>query len=251
MDKAFAPYRQRVIDACRNPDDGTSFSAEEKGGMAFVNFGPQTRIPVPATLICGGAARGGTTILSFLLTLFGQEMGDPEGSEDMSFIDARFDPEALKTLIALRNSQHQTWGVKIPGMSSGQYQFFDETCRNPVYIYLYRNPLSVALSTIRHAPEHEMYPANRRGLVTSLNASESSYIQFTQFLAVTNSPVILIAMEEMKRNPRRIIRRLIKALRIEVSEDRFEAVCGLILEGGYKNISELPPLPPNLPKSPA
>ena len=251
MDDVFGPYRKRVMEASRSPDDGNGFASEEKGGMVFVNFGPQMRIPVPATLICGGAARGGTTILSFLLTLFGQEMGDPEGSEDMSFIQARFDPEAMKKLIALRNTQHQTWGVKIPGMSCGQYQFFDETCRNPVYIYLYRNPLSVALSTIRHAPERETYPANRRGLVKSLNASESSYIQFTHFLAATSSPVILIAMEDMKRNPRRIIRRLIKALRIEVSEERFEAICGLILEGGYKNISELPPLPPNLPKSTA
>lgn len=250
MDEAFAPYRQRVIKALRSPDEGNGFAAEEKGGMVFVNFGQQTRIKLPATLICGGAARGGTTILSFLLTLFGQEMGDPEGSEDISFIDARFDPEALKDLITLRNTQHQTWGIKIPGMSCGQYQFFDETCRNPVYIYLYRNPLSVALSTLRHAPERDLFPANRRGLVTALNSAESSYVQFTQFLAVTSSPVILIAMEEMKRSPRRIIRRLIKALRIEVSDERFEAICGLILEGGYKNISDLPPLPPNLPKTP-
>lgn len=195
------------------------------------NFDPDG----PYTVICGGAARGGSSILPFLLTRLGVPMGtfEADNYEDIEMLRSRQNTERLLEVIGRRNAKHDRWGFKIPSLRRGQYGFFDAHLRNPLYIFIFRNPLLTAQSVIARANVAN-FSNDQRGFSTALQGSLQSYIEFTVFIRQTTSPCILMPMEQLKRTPRECVAFLDRALQLNSDPALLEKLATDASESGYK-----------------
>ncbi|MCP4748085.1 MAG: hypothetical protein GY874_18405 [Desulfobacteraceae bacterium] len=99
------------------------------------------------TFIVLGAPRGGTSMIAGLLRLFGIYMGNKLGHqhEDPQFrkettLDTKIDQ------IEKNNKSHKKWGWKLPN-TIYYYEDIKNHIINPVFVVIYRNPLSIAMSS--------------------------------------------------------------------------------------------------------
>lgn len=234
----FQRHRANVIASIESADNTLGFKLIADDAIVAANFGDLETVSAPYTVVGGGAARGGTTILSYILAACGLYMGSNYGGEDKDFLENRFDPVPLTALIEARNAAHQNWGFKIPGLNAGQYGFFDESLRNPVFVFIFRSPFSTATSVLKRASA--AFPEDRDGFGRATFGALTSYIEFTQFARQTSSPLIIISMEGMKKNPEVVVRELVKLLGFNVSEERLMAIAEQISVSGYKTVASLP-----------
>ncbi|MES2665942.1 MAG: hypothetical protein V4712_07575 [Pseudomonadota bacterium] len=234
----FQSYKARAIHSLEYADHTLGFSMEAQDAVVTANFRGEDKMSEPYTAVCGGAARGGTTILSYILSACGLPLGSDYGGEDQDFLQQRFEPDGLLDLIHQRNAEYQSWGFKIPGMSCGHYAFFEENARNPVFIYIFRSPFSTALSIIKRAGSAG-FSEDRGGFGRAIQASLTSYTEFLQFMRQTDAPVIMISMEAMKKNPQDVVRALVERLNLSVSEQKIAAIAEQISVSGYKRVENL------------
>ncbi len=95
------------------------------------------------TVVVVGVERGGTSMVAGVLRALGLPMGERAGlnHEDPAFLQD--DSEKLTKAIRKRNRMHAVWGFKAP-KAALNLPFFDDALRNPHYVVVYRNSLSVA-----------------------------------------------------------------------------------------------------------
>ena len=113
------------------------------------------------TFIISGNFRGGTTAVAQLLAragiFLGEEMDSHGNSEDSAFqrllVRPDLDSDELVRLIESRNQSHPIWGFKFPGAHTfmpGMLPYF----RNPLLIFVFRDPIAVADSESRRAGQN-------------------------------------------------------------------------------------------------
>ncbi|MEL6617684.1 MAG: hypothetical protein AAFP16_02325 [Pseudomonadota bacterium] len=100
------------------------------------------RIPTRRTLVVLGVERGGTSMAAGVLRAIGVPMGPTAGLNHEDPLFLRDDPEKLQNAVRTRNKEHQMWGFKVP-KASLQLPFWERTLRNPFYVVVYRNSMSI------------------------------------------------------------------------------------------------------------
>ena len=101
-----------------------------------------TVVPDLRTVVVLGVERGGTSMAAGMLRALGINMGDRAGlnHEDPMFLVDEHDK--LRRRIQTRNRDNPVWGFKVP-KASLHLPFYEKTLRNPYYVVVYRNPLSI------------------------------------------------------------------------------------------------------------
>ena len=119
-----------------NPSKKNSFIINDKNKI-FEN----------RTYLITGLERGGTSMVAGVCRALGLNMGERNGlnHEDPSFITDS--SRKLKERIKLNNEDKLVWGFKSP-KASVNLKFFEKNLRNPHFIFVYRNSLSIADSWI-------------------------------------------------------------------------------------------------------
>ena len=92
-------------------------------------------------------AHHGTTMVAGVCELLGVPMVgknyDPKKWEDTEMVQAQQGEEQFAAIIARRNAEHDVWGFKSPGAWL-RAPWMGEYLRNPVYLAIYKDPVSVA-----------------------------------------------------------------------------------------------------------
>lgn len=174
------------------------------------------------TFVVLGVSRGGTSMVSGLLSLFGISMGKTlsTGShEDPAFHD--HDTSRLRKLIVERNSEHSYWGWKYPhtldylGKIHGQL-------RNPHFVVIYRDAMSVAQAFQR---------ADGTDLKIALKDAQRRYDKLTRFCLDCEDPLMTISYEKAINNPNALLRELARFCGVSMSLE-LKARCLQFIEPG-------------------
>lgn len=215
------------------PENGFEFGGTARHiAINFDDFNPRT----PFTVVCSGARRGGTSTLPYILSRFGLPMGESETDayEDSELLRSRHSVERLEEVIAKRNAANKSWGFKIPSLRRGQLGFFEAKLRNPVFLYIFRNPLQAAQSYLTQVENSETFPKTRSGLAGALSDTLTSYIEFTAFMNQTRSPCLLLSMEQLQRVPVSFLEDLAARLGLDVKRSVIEDLVETLPVPGFK-----------------
>ena len=187
------------------------------------------------TVVCSGATRGGSSIVPFLLHRMGLPMGAINGEqyEDLQFQKSRQSIAALDKLVAERNEASGRWGFKLPALKRGQLKYFDDSLRNPIFIYLFRNPLLTAHSVVSHS-KNDAFSANRTGLANALDSCLQSYIEFVAFMRQTDRPCVMLSMEYLRVSSAECVHYLNDTLKLETDQALLEELAESVQKSGYK-----------------
>lgn len=194
---------------------------------------PPKRIPLRRTLVVLGVERGGTSMAAGVLRALGISMGARAGlnHEDPGFL--RDDPEQLKKAIRTRNQMNPAWGFKVP-KASLQLPFYEENLRNPFYVVVYRNSLSVVDSW------------QQRGAGDALNVLDriATYQSaILQHMRTSKAPVLLINYERAVADDTSIgqmVEEMAQFAGIELTEELRERAMSMVTGdgAGYVNLPE-------------
>jgi hypothetical protein len=193
------------------------------------------------TICAMGSARGGTSLIAYILLSLGFELGSessPLNHEDNNFLPEKFKiPNYVEEYIKIKNSYYDIWGFKMPSAVK-HIQILNNCLRNPIYIFIYRNPLSVLKSIINN---EKSLKKNMLGYVFALRHPLQSYFDSLDLLK-GNQPVILLKYEDIKNNSLNFIKQLSEIFLIKVDEDELNLISENISKPGYKKItlSKLP-----------
>ena len=144
------------------------------------------------------------------------------------------DKASLRKIFADRNLAHDVWGFKVP-LAAFYFDWLDMELRNTVFVYVMRNPASVAKSIMIRDP---VYGSGIDGFVGALNHSLRYYVHFTETLRRLRSPVILVEYEAAMRSPLDFCNDFYTCLGIELDEASIVDIAQQLSEPGYKEISE-------------
>lgn len=233
----FQSLKAEVIKNIPDADSDANFRLTASDSVILSNIPSDWKASEKYTVIASGAARGGTTILSYMLTALGLEMGSGHGGEDRDFIEGRNDIKQLELLISQRNNTYERWGLKVPGFTSGHYAFFEKSVRNPIFIFIFRNPISTAKSVIKRAGPP--FTEDRGGFGRALHGALTSYMEFSTFYRQTKSPAIMIEMESLKKNAASVIASIAEVLDLDVSDEILARIAENVSVSGYKNVKDI------------
>jgi hypothetical protein len=138
----------------------------------------------PRTIVVLGVERGGTSMAAGVLRALGLDMGARAG---LNHEDPRFltdDSTRLTARIKARNAASDVWGFKLP-KASLNLGFWQGALRNPRYVIVYRNPLSVADSWVQR----------RAGNVSDVLERIEAYQGAQRALISSGAPVLLLNYE--------------------------------------------------------
>jgi len=97
-------------------------------------------------------AHHGTTMVAGVCELLGVPMVgknyDPKKWEDMEMVQAQQSEEQFAAIVARRNAEHDVWGFKSPGAWL-RAPWMGKYLRNPVYLAIYKDPVSVSFRRFR------------------------------------------------------------------------------------------------------
>src|SRR5690606_38583351 len=113
----------------------------------------------------------------------------------------------FKNLVEQRNNKYPIWGWKRPG-SLNQVETIIQNTRNPHFIIVYRDLLSIAL---RNNISMEV------DLHQSLKMATQTYLLINDFVATTKAPVMLVSYEKAITKKRNFIKTLAQYLDIETT----------------------------------
>ncbi len=231
----FREYAQK-INANQSKDIAeTGFETGGASRTVSINFGENFDAAAPYTVVCSGARRGGTSTLPYILSNLGLPMGSFQADtyEDIEILKSRQNAERLSEVIAARNAESDQWGFKVPAIRRGQFGFFDQELRNPVFIYIFRNPLLAAQSYVSQAGS-EAFPENRKGFSAAMMDGLQSYMEFTTFMAQTKSPCLLVPMEQLQRAPGQCIEDIAAKLNLDASAEKIAELTESVKVPGFK-----------------
>jgi hypothetical protein len=197
------------------------------------------------TVIVIGSGRGGTSAVAGAIHALGIRMVEPGqrvwNAEDIDFIRVSKEPRnsegesrhaaicrGIEELIAVRSSAYRDWGWKDP--SAGLYlEAVIHRCRNPLLVFVWRNPFDVAMSLM----------AVDRGISIeqAMGFAVRAYVSLWELVQRCGVPTLLVSYERAVAQRETFLNELSAFLRIAPSDDRLNvAVEFLSPDGGYRRI---------------
>ena len=187
------------------------------------------------TICTMGSPRGGTSLIAYILISLGFELGsesNPLNHEDNNFLPEKFKiPDYVEKYVNIKNSFYDIWGFKMPNIVR-YAQILNDCLRNPIYIYLYRNPLSVLKSIIKN---EKSLKDNPLGYVFALRQPLQNYLDSLD-LFKGNQPVILLKYEDIKNNSLGFVKQFSDLFSVKTNEDELNLISENISKPGYKKI---------------
>ncbi len=185
------------------------------------------------TVMVLGVERGGTSMVAGMLRALGVNMGERVG---FNHEDPRFLADDLAVLgqrIKVRNKEADVWGFKVPKLVQ-HLDFFESNLRNPYYVIVYRNMLSVADSWLQ------------RGGGTVFDVVDRTlgyYTRIIEHCKKTSRPVLMLNYERAvgsDEGRNETVRALGDFLSIDVDDDMLARALGMITGdgAGYLNLPE-------------
>lgn len=175
------------------------------------------------TIVVLGLGRSGTSMIARVLSHMGVFLGDNfdqavfEDVEIAQALESKND-DAFKQIVADRNDRYELWGWKRPS-SIHFVSTINQYVRNPHYIVVYRDILSIALRN---------HISMDQSLDFSLNKSIENYKQLNEFVAQVKAPTLLISYEKAITKRRKFIRALHDFLSLETNQKRIKELTALI-----------------------
>jgi hypothetical protein len=195
------------------------------------------RLALPHTYVVVGASRGGTSAIAFAMYHQGINMGveNTVNYEDPILMKAikpnAFDGPKVRARIAQQNTQNAIWGFKVPDAAFHMLRL-EKLLRNPIYISIYRNPVSVARSVLSRTKVHDQ---TSQGMSRALSHSSVFYSKVAAALPKLKSPVLCIEYEQMLLNTENTLTEIFDALGQELVTP--DLLFDHISKPGYKNVS--------------
>ncbi|WP_137702846.1 hypothetical protein [Marimonas lutisalis] len=150
-----------------------------------LRLNPPKRLPLRRTLVVLGVERGGTSMAAGVLRALGVPMGDKAGLNHEDPLFLREGEDRLDRAIRTRNKEHDVWGFKVP-KASLMLPFLESRLRNPFYVVVYRNPLSIVDSWLQRGAGQAQDVLNR------INTYQQAIAEMT---ATTRAPVLFVNYE--------------------------------------------------------
>jgi hypothetical protein len=161
-----------------------------------------------------GALRGGTSMVAGILRKLGVFMGndiDETVNEDRQFLThngqlvmftdhsrsaerAKYVHDVLE-LVRRRNAAYDIWGWKDP-LSAHYVRELDPQLRNPLFIFLTRDPGAIA-----QRGRIVERPSERRQILSYIKDAAQSYSQIVEVLSQRARPTLLVSYERALRMP--------------------------------------------------
>lgn len=194
------------------------------------------RLKKPHTYIVVGSSRGGTSSIAFAMYHQGIDMGveDTVNYEDPIFVEnikpQRFAKDAIVARIEERNADKDVWAMKVPD-AAFHIEKLEPLLRNPIFIFVYRNPVSVARSVLLRTKAFDQSPL---GLKQALTHSATFYSNMTKTISTIKSPVLLVEYEKILSNTHDTLNEVFGTLEMDLV-DR-ELLLDHISKPGYKNV---------------
>ena len=172
---------------------------------------PPLEVP-QKTFIVLGCPRGGTSMISGILRLFGIWMGDNLGQQHENK-DAFARKVPLRTKIKrIReyNSLYNCWGWKCPNTVHWLGDVLNEL-RNPHFIVIYRNPYDIAMSSAKH--DGRMFSERL------LNVPINHYKKMHKVLEKTQSPRLYISYERGLCQKEKLVEQLANFTNVSLTDE--------------------------------
>jgi sulfotransferase family protein len=166
----------------------------------------------------------------------GVDMGvkDTVNYEDPYFVKSvrqgYFDRDAVEKRISKRNIQNDIWGMKVPAAAFHTIEI-ERLVRNPIFIFIYRNPVSVARSVLSRTNVFERSP---KGVSQALSHSAVFNRSMSNSITDLRSPVICIEYEMILNNTKAALQELFENLGQNIK--RPELLVEYMSRPGYKNV---------------
>lgn len=169
-----------------------------------------------------GCARGGTSIVAGLLYHLSFPM---PGAHDPVFEDLRLslavesqDEERISKIVNEYNSKFGEWGWKRPS-AIDNLEFVNKSLTNPVYIFIFRDVLSIAnRNRISMAVE----------VIDSMQRALNEYSKATRFIAENDVEYMMCSVEKIKQYPEIFTKGIIEFLGLDVSGQQVEAALDFV-----------------------
>jgi hypothetical protein len=189
----------------------------------------------PRTVVCFGLPRGGTSMIAGAALGLGVPMGEglANNLEDPKFnvvthegTLADFVEEARNT-IKLRDAAHEVWGFKCPFAP----QFLPEIVqdlRGPRLVYIYRDPVPMALRARIPAAEYVDFVAKRL----------KAQLRHTAVIESLDVPCLMVSYENAMAHPEAFLDELAAFIGLSVPAHRAEIIA-FLAPGSYKDPAPL------------
>ncbi len=192
------------------------------------------------TFVVVGSGRGGTSVVSGLVHILGVRMFDhPElNSEDSEIVQAyqgnmkrghAAAAREVSRVIASRNASHDVWGWKDP--SADLYlECVLPNLRDPHFIFVFRNPLDVALSHVE---------TNTVSIEIGLDSALNRYMRYWGLLQKFGCPTLMVSYERVLADKSGFISELSSFLKVSPSKSQVNSATAFIKpDGGYQKVTQ-------------
>lgn len=172
---------------------------------------PPLEVP-QKTFIVLGCPRGGTSMLSGILRLYGIWMGDNLGQQHENKESFSRDVPLKTKIEKIReyNSLYNCWGWKCPNTVHWLGDVLNEL-RNPHFIVVYRNPFDIAMSSAKHD-----------GRIFSerlLNVPINHYKKMHNILEKTQAPRVYVSYERGLCQKEELVEKLASFVGVAVTDE--------------------------------
>jgi hypothetical protein len=195
----------------------------------------QQRINTKHTTVIAGSSRGGTSLVAYALARTGFNLGpthDLKNHEDTEIIKVFRNKSALRTIFNERNAAYNVWGFKVPE-STYYFDWLDIQLRNPIFIYVVRNPASIARSIMQR---HPVYGTGVDGYIRSFEHGLRYYNYFAETFRRMQSPTLIIEHEAISHNSIDFCQDFYACLGIQLNASLLSDIAKNISTPGYKKI---------------
>jgi len=183
------------------------------------------------TFVVLGAPRGGTSLMAGAIQLLGVPMGAGRGvqHEDPAFNPSQRVEQMIQT-ICERNDAFKKWGWKRPN-TVYFYPDIAKVLRNPVFIFVIRNPLDIMLSACKHDRDI-LHQGHFRAPFGHYQKTARLVIEYSEI------PTYLLKFESCVEKPSDCIADLIELLGVEPTIGQIERCKSFIDPStGYQRLS--------------
>lgn len=175
--------------------EGTEAEWSSEVGCTWRNRTPSEN---ERTLLLTGMARSGTSFLASSIGHLGVPLGRYEGDRvsghgehvplRQAFTDR--DEASFERLVSEFNREHSTWAWKLPALRT-DLEWAAKRVRNPCYVIVFREPLSVSLRKISNGRAPDLRRLFRKVF--------EEYDALLEFALGTKQPVLLVSYDKALR----------------------------------------------------
>jgi hypothetical protein len=186
------------------------------------------------TTVIAGSSRGGTSVIAYALARTGFNLGPTNdiNHEDTEILKILRNKSALRTIFDERNAASDVWGFKIPE-ATYYFDWLDIQLRNPIFIYVVRNPASIARSIFQRDP---IYGTGIEGYIRSFEHGLRYYNYFAETFRRMQSPTLVIEHEAILHNSIDFCQDFYDCLGIQLNSNLLSDIAKNISTPGYKKI---------------